>query len=70
MRTASLAVLALASILLPPAAGAQEKPTGAKAGKDWTDHMGDIPFLVGREKGLKEVAFTGKPILYFYTTTW
>jgi hypothetical protein len=66
MRKVALSLLALASLLPLPAA-AQE---GAPAGKDWKDHMGDIPFLVGREAGLREVEFTGKPILFFYTATW
>ena len=32
--------------------------------------MGNIPFIVGPERGHKEAEFTGKPILYFFTTTW
>ena len=38
--------------------------------KDWAEHMGDIPFLVGRAAGDAEAAFTGKPPMYFFTTTW
>ena len=48
------------------------KPAGSKddGEKDWTSHKGDIPFIIGREKGMKEAEFTGKPILFFYTATW
>ena len=54
----------------PPAAG-----TGAGAGaaaerEKWGEHMGDLPFVVGYEKGMKEVEFTGRPPMYFFTTTW
>ena len=66
MRAAALALL-LAAFAIP--AAAQEKVPAAPA-KDWKDHMGNIPFIVGREAGRKEVAFTGKPIMYFYTATW
>ncbi len=62
-KTLLAAAVALAAFTVP--APAQE--SGAK---DWKDHVGDIPFIVGREEGMKEVEFTGKPILYFYTTTW
>jgi hypothetical protein len=36
----------------------------------WGEHMGDLPFIVGYEKGMKEVEFTGRPPMYFFTTTW
>ena len=71
--------LALAACLAAPAfAGgddakegrADSKSTPAPAEKDWSRHKGDIPFIVGREAGMKEVEFTGKPILFFYTATW
>jgi hypothetical protein len=38
--------------------------------KDWSSHKGNIPFIIGREAGMKEAEFTGKPILFFYTATW
>lgn len=62
-----IAPLALAAALV-----AAPEPVGAAvpADKDWSDHMGSIPFIVGSEKGIKEAEFTGKPILYFFTATW
>ncbi len=71
MRISTLTALALAAAAFAPAVSAQEKPSAPKAaGKDWTDHMGDIPFILGRQAGLKEAEFTGRPIFYFYTATW
>lgn len=82
MRTALAAAL-LTLAALPGAALAGDetgaggkRPTGGSSapapegGKDWSKHVGDIPFIIGREAGMKEVEFTGKPILFFYTTTW
>jgi len=62
-RAAALA-LACALLAAPPA------PADETKGKDWSEHTGNIPFLVGSAKGLKEAEFTGKPILYFFTATW
>ena len=61
-----IAPLALAAALFAAAAPV----SGAPGDKDWSDHMGNIPFVVGPETGAREAAFTGKPILYFFTTTW
>lgn len=61
-----IAPLALAATFLVAPAPA----TAGPADKDWSDHMGNIPFIVGSEKGIKEAEFTGKPILYFFTATW
>ena len=36
----------------------------------WGEHMGDLPFIVGYDKGMKEVEYTGKPPMYFFTATW
>ena len=36
----------------------------------WGDHMGDLPFVVGYEKGMKAAATSGRPPLYFFTATW
>lgn len=33
----------------------------------WAEHMGNIPFVIGYEKGMKEVEFTGKPPMLFFT---
>ncbi len=42
----------------------------AAEAKDWTEHMGKLPFVVGREAGEAEAEFTGRPPMYFFTTTW
>jgi ABC-type sugar transport system substrate-binding protein len=36
----------------------------------WAEHTGDLPFVIGYEKGMKEVEFTGRPPMYFFTATW
>ncbi len=77
----AVAAMALAVPFVLPgsalAGGDGAKPgTKAPAGsgeseqKDWSSHKGNIPFIIGREAGMKEVEFTGKPILFFYTATW
>ena len=63
---ASLA-LAAAFVAVPGSVSAQDSKKG---GKDWSDHTGNIRFIVGSERGIKEAEFQGKPILYFFTTTW
>ena len=59
----------------PPAAGgdtakAAEQKAAEPTGKDWSEHTGDLPFIVGYEKGMQEVGFTGRPPMYFFTATW
>ena len=75
MRT--LLVLGLALLASPAFAGGEGSkggsataPAPAAAEKDWSKHKGDIPFIVGREAGMKEAEFTGKPVMFFYTATW
>ena len=46
-----------------PAADSAEK-------EKWGEHMGDLPFVVGYEKGMKAAATSGLPPLYFFTATW
>ena len=71
MRFAPIAAaFALSASLLAGPAAAAPGGEGKDGQKDWTSHKGDIPFIIGREAGLKEAEFTGKPILYFYTATW
>lgn len=41
-------------------------PTPRKA-KDWSGHMGDLPFVVGYEAGMKEAKFTGRPPMFVVT---
>ncbi len=38
--------------------------------KDWSDHTGDVPFVMGFKKAQAQAEFTGKPMLAFFTTTW
>jgi hypothetical protein len=33
----------------------------------WAKHMGDVPFVIGYEDGMKEVEFTGRPPMLFFT---
>ena len=70
-------VLGLALLASPAFAGGEggrggsaTAPAPAPAEKDWSKHKGDIPFIVGREAGMKEAEFTGKPVMFFYTATW
>ena len=36
---------------------------------DWSKHMGKLAFAVGYERGMKEVAFTGKAPMFFFTSS-
>jgi hypothetical protein len=58
--TSGLAVLALFSSI---ALAGDAKP------KDWSAHMGDLPFVVGMDAGRAEVKFTGKPAMLFFTSS-
>ena len=52
----------------PPAKPA---PAPADAEREkWAEHMGDVPFVIGFEKGMKDVEFTGKPPLVFFTADY
>ena len=42
---------------------------GDAKGKDWTAHMGDLPFVVGMDAGRAEVKFTGRPAMLFFTSS-
>jgi hypothetical protein len=33
----------------------------------WAKHMGDVPFIVGFDDGMKEVEYTGRPPMLFFT---
>jgi hypothetical protein len=46
-----------------PAADSAEK-------EKWSKHTGDLPFVFGYANGMKEVEFTGKPPMLFFTATW
>lgn len=62
--------LAAAGTVAAPRAGYGDAVTGAAEKEKWAHHMGDLPFIVGYEAGMKEVEFTGKPPLLFFTATW
>lgn len=71
--TPAAVAFALVASLAAGAATAQEghgRPSAQGGEKDWTSHKGNIPFIIGREAGMKEAEFTGKPIFFFYTATW
>jgi len=75
LHVGALAALALWAGFAPaPRIARAEDPAPEEAAapeaKDWTEHMGDIPFVVGRAAGEEEAEFTGKPPMYFFTTTW
>jgi hypothetical protein len=61
-----------------PAGGDKSKPEApAPAPSDdkanlekWAEHVGDLPFVFGFANGMKEVEFTGRPPMYFFTATW
>ena len=57
---------AAAVLSAPSAAPAADSPEKEK----WAEHTGDLPFVFGYANGMKEVEFTGKPPMYFFTTTW
>jgi hypothetical protein len=68
---AGVVAAALCVFAAPGTVRAQDAAPAEEAGeKDWADHKGDLPFIVGYEKGMKEVEFSGKPPMYFFTTTW
>ena len=71
---ASFTSLVLASMFAPAARadGPEVAVPAADAAEraKWGDHMGDLPFVVGYAKGMKEVEFTGKPPMLFFTATW
>jgi hypothetical protein len=50
-------------------APASDAPDPAERAK-WGAHMGDLPFVVGFEKGTKAAAASGRQPMYFFTATW
>ena len=65
----ALAALAAVSPLAARADGPEAAaPVAAKS--KWSDHVGDVPFVVGYEAGTKAAAESGRPPLYFFTATW
>lgn len=71
MRRQWLFALGLAAGALAVLSSSSPAPAADSAEKQkWGEHMGDVPFIVGYEKGMKEVEFTGKPPMWFFTATW
>jgi thiol-disulfide isomerase/thioredoxin len=71
---ASSILLVLATALAPAACGpdktpAPPSPTTAVDSK-WAEDVGDVPFVIGLAAGTKAVAATGRPPMYYFTTTW
>ena len=70
----ALALAASGAVVSPVPAAADDPPAPANPAnaerEKWGEHWGDLPFIVGYEKGMKEVEFTGRPPMYFFTTTW
>jgi hypothetical protein len=70
MRSPWLVTLGFAAGALAVLASPASSPAADEAEKaKWGEHMGDVPFIVGYEKGMKEVEFTGKPPMWFFTGT-
>jgi hypothetical protein len=67
MRTLLLG-LSIAFAVVAFAASALSSDKGDRA--KWKDHMGDVPFVLGSEDGMKEVTKTGKPPLFFFTADY
>ena len=68
MRALTAGLLAL-FLALGLAAGCGE--FGGRGSGTWSDHKGDVPFIVGDvAQGKRVSASTGKPPLYFFTATW
>lgn len=58
MRTLALAALLLLCAPLAP---------HAEEAKDWSHHMGKIPFIVGYAKGMEEAKKASKPMMVYVT---
>ncbi len=53
------------------APGDAQPSSGGQAEREkWAEHTGDVPFVFGFANGMKEVEFTGRPPMYFFTATW
>lgn len=60
-----LAVVVATLALIP----AHSRADDAAPPADWSKHMGKLAFAVGYERGMKEVAFTGKAPMFFFTSS-
>jgi hypothetical protein len=66
---AATALFAWVGAAAPASAGDSSAPTKQEKEK-WAEHMGDVPFVIGYAKGMKQVENTGRPPMYFFTATW
>lgn len=53
-----------------PAEEAQERALTRLAKGPWAEHAGKIAFLIGYDEGVRVSKESGKPPMYFFTTTW
>jgi len=60
-----LAVVVATLVLIPASSLADDLAPPV----DWSKHMGKLSFAVGYERGMKEVAFTGKAPMFFFTSS-
>ena len=61
----------LIAALLTTAALAVTACTPGGGSSDWSEHKGDVPFVVGDvDKGLALAAQNGRPPMYFFTADW
>lgn len=69
---ALLATLCLAAPALRAGEGCcpNEARAAKSAEKDWSHHMGGLPFVVGYEKGMAKAKADKKAVMVFTTTTW
>ena len=54
----------MAVLLAVPSSGRAEEASPLT----WASHMGELAFTVGHERGKKEVEFTGKAPMFFFTS--
>lgn len=82
-KRAYLSLLVVGSALLVGCTSSEAPPTAAGNGHaatngagaaspaaQWADHTHGLPFVIGYEEGLSQVASTQKPAMLFVTTTW
>jgi hypothetical protein len=60
--------LALGILAFASPAAAEEKTEAEKEQEKWAEHMGNTPFVLGYEKGMKEAEFAGKPAMLVFVT--
>ncbi|MHC4340477.1 MAG: hypothetical protein ACYSX0_09740 [Planctomycetota bacterium] len=60
-----LAVVVVSFVLIPTASFADELAPPV----DWSKHMGKLLFAIGYERGMKEVTFTGKAPMFFFSSS-